>query len=572
MSSVDLALGGAYTPPPGRAVDLALGGTSTGPAIPPLLAGAALLAGWGHAGALATGAAAVPWGVVAGRAAGASVAPWGLASTALAGAAAAPWGAAPALTSGATVAPWRSSLQAAALASMASWGRAGAYDTALAAGWQRPTRPSTQALAPWQASARAGAGSVAAWQWAAAARPRATLTPWGVAVPAWGSTEPINTPPEIPPSPVLRRVDLHLCRRLGPGRLNLALGPQLCLPRAPSTFTIAARRSYMQHHTVSVERLPDGLALEFAQLSLSTDDSAYGWTFTGTGPEALLELLAPSAGGPARLRVTVDRAEWQVLVEGRRRNRAFGQRTATITARSPSMLLADPYMAERAWLNAVPMTAAQLAADALDGAGVGLDWRCTDWLVPAGAWTHTGTAMGAVRRIADSIGAVVASPRSGDVLVVRPRYAVLPWAWDSATPDVSLASLDPLLVEGYEQADRPAYDGVYISGQAQGVLGLVKRLGSGPSMYAPMVTDPLATHLDAVRQRGESILGAAGPQVTMTLVLPVLTGPGEPGVIEPGLLMAVADPEDPWRGLVRGCTLSVSGANVQQSLTLERHL
>jgi hypothetical protein len=398
------------------------------------------------------------------------------------------------------------------------------------------------------------------------------MAPWGVAVPAWGSTEPIHAPPETPPSPVLRRVDLHLCRPLGPGRLNPALGPQPCAPAVPTTLTIAARRSYMQHHTINVQRLPDGLALPFTQLSMGTDDAEFGWTFSGAGPEALLDLLAPVGGVPARLRITIDGTVWEVLVEGRRRNRAFGQRSATITARSSSMLLADPYMPERAWLNSVPMTAAQLAADALDGTGVGLDWRCTDWLVPAGAWTHTGTAMSAVRRIAESIGAVVASPRSGDVLVVRPRYAVLPWAWATATPDVVLASLDPLLVEGYEPADRPAYDGVYVSGQAQGVLGLVKRLGSGPSMYAPMVTDALATHMDAVRQRGESILGAAGPQVTMSLSLPLLTGAGEPGVIEPGALMAVDDPEDPWRGLVRGCTISVSGATVSQALTLERHL
>jgi hypothetical protein len=568
--SVDLALGGSYSPPSGRAVDLALGGASTGPVIPPLRAGAALLAGWDHAGVLATGAATGPWGLVAGSAAGASVATWGQASAALNRAAAAPWGAAGALAGGSVAAPWLSSAQAAALASIASWGRAGAFDIALLSAWQRPTSPASAIDAPWQASARVVAGSVAFWQWAALAAPRSALTPWGAAVPAWGSTDPIIEPPQIPPSLVLRRVNLHLCRPLGPGRLNLALGPQACPPRAVATLTIPARSSYMQHHIVNVQRLPDLAVLPFTRFDLSTDASTFGWTFSGSGPESLLDDLAPVSGVPARLRVTIDGAAWEVLVEGRRRNRAFGQRTATVTARSTAVLLGDPYMAERAFISSVPMTAAQLAADALDGTGVGLDWQCTDWLVPAGAWSFTGTPLGAVRRIADAIGASLASPRAGDTVAVVPRYPTLPWNWATTTPDVALASLDPVLVEGYEQADRPAYEGVYVSGQTAGsAFGLVKRAGTGPALYAPMVTEALATHPDAVRQRGESILGGAGPQANMTLALPVLAGVG---VIDPGKLLAVADPDEPWRGLVRGVRVTVDGPSVQQTLTVERHL
>ena len=120
--------------------------------------------------------------------------------------------------------------------------------------------------------------------------------------------------------------------------------------------------------------------------------------------------------------------------------------------------------------------------------------------------------------------------------------------------------------------NNPAYEGVYVSGQAQGVLGLVKRSGTGPSLYAPMVTDALATDLAAVRQRGAAVLGAGGAQATMGLSLPLLLAPGEPGLIEPGMLVEVMDPDDPWRGIARSLSVRFDGSTVQQSVQLERHL
>ena len=211
------------------------------------------------------------------------------------------------------------------------------------------------------------------------------------------------------------------------------------------------------------------------------------------------------------------------------------------------------------------------AGVALQFTGLTLDWQVTDWLVPAGVWSFTGTPMAALRRVADSIGAVVQCPRTGDVISIRPKYPVLPWQWAAAAPDITLA-LDPLTSEGYERADKPAYEGVYVSGQAQGVLALVKRTGTAPSLLMASVTDQLITHLDAARQRGESMLGGAGPQASMSLTLPVLTGVGEPGVIDVGKLVLVNDPAGAWKGRVRSVSVRADQTTVRQSITLERHL
>lgn len=327
----------------------------------------------------------------------------------------------------------------------------------------------------------------------------------------------------------------------------------------------------MQQHILSAYRLPDMLPLAFDQFSIGASADAYGWTLNASGPASLLSDLSPVAGLPARVRVTIDGLQWEFVVEGLRRDRSFNRTSATITGRSASALLAAPYMPERTWTNAFDMTAEQIAADVLAFTGVGLNWGVTDWNVPAGAWSFAGPPLAAVIKVAASAGAIVQSPRVGEALSVQARYPVPPWEWAGETPDVTLA-LDPVMVEGYERADRPAYDGVYILGAASGVSTLVKRTGSMPAMLKPMITDPLITHVDAARQRGIAELAPSGPVAVMTLTLPVLTGPSEPGVIDVGKLILVDDPAGAWRALVTAVAVRANWPSVLQTLTVERHL
>jgi hypothetical protein len=92
-------------------------------------------------------------------------------------------------------------------------------------------------------------------------------------------------------------------------------------------------------------------------------------------------------------------------------------------------------MLESAWLNADAATAQQLAEAALEFSGVTLDWQITDWLVPAGAWSFSGTPLAAVQRVAEAAGAVLQSHRTDPVFRVLPRYTALPWEWTTTTPE-----------------------------------------------------------------------------------------------------------------------------------------
>ncbi len=571
-TAVNLVLNdGPYTPPSASFVRLVLGG---GVEVTPgtlvcaqptrALWGAATQgnglptrAAWAAAGALPF-LARVPWAAAANIYGNAGRAPWLQVVTTL-------------LVSPAVRAPWLGVQGFAAAATRLPWG-AGASQYAVAAlPWAAGIPIGPGAIrAPWRAAGTIYAAAALRWAQASAIY-RASRLPWAAGKLVIAPNLPYPVPPAPAPPSVSRNwVRLRLCAQpIDP--LRLVLG-RVCAVVPGDTTVIPAQATYMQVHTITAVRLPDLAPIPLESYDLSADDGSFGWTLTATGRIETLSLLAPTGGLPTRLRVTLDGLVFEFVVEGLRRNRVFGNFSAQITARSASALLAEPYAPTGYYTNSEPLAAQQIVNDALQYTGVGLDWRVTDWLVPTGAWSATTTPMGVVRAVADSVGALVQSPRTGDNIIVMPRYPLLPWNWTAATPDVILASLDAVVTEGYERADRPAYEGVYVSGQAQGVLALVKRTGTAPAVLMPMVTDALATHLDAARQRGESMLAAQGPQARMTLTLPVLTGSGEPGVIDPGKLVRVDDPEGSWFGLVRSTRVTAAQPGVQQTITLERHL
>jgi hypothetical protein len=568
VATVDLLLGelGPYTPPPGGAVPLRFG---EGISLLPALAGQPTRMPWVRISLTAADGPRAPWQPTSLSAADGPRMPWQHTTVQVLDGPRVPWSGITGAAAGAARLPWGAA-EGRAVYPVVPWRRPHQWDVAVRAPWQRATGLHTQVVVPWR---RAQTGQHSA------------RTPWGRATEIrravralWGAARLLIAPNTYTPPPVLYgitppergRVHLHFC--VSDWSTDLVLGREACVRRGRLFLgAIESRRTYMQVHSLSAVRLPDLTPVPLTGFSLQADRDNFGWTLTAEGPTDILTLLLPSGGIPARLRVTLDGLAWEFIVEGLRRNRSHGRTSASATGRSASALLGDPYSAPRAYLNAVPMTAQQLVEDVLQYTDVSLDWRIDDWLVPAGAWSTTSSPLVAARQIAEAAGGVLQSPRTGESLIVTARYPILPWDWATEAPDVTLA-LDPITVEGYERTDRPAYDGVFVSGQAQGVLAQVKRTGSGPSTYMPLVTDPLITHLDAARQRGASLLATAGPQARMTLTLPVLTGSGEPGVIDPGTLLLCNDPAGAWRGLVTAVSVQASLETVRQTITVERHL
>jgi len=337
----------------------------------------------------------------------------------------------------------------------------------------------------------------------------------------------------------------------------------------PPRYQIPIQSIYMTIHTLEAELLPGLEPVVLSDVIIASDDDGFGWSFSANGPEHLLDQLAPVGGLPARLRIVVDGIDFVFVVQTLSRKRSFGNHRVAVQGVSMTALLSNPYMPEQTWLNTAPVTAQQLVREALEFTGVELDWKVSDWLVPAGAWSHRGTPLSAVMRVAASIGAVVSSHRTRERLIVAPRFPHLPWKWADATPDVRIPA-DVIVTDELRPEPRAAYNAVYISGQVGGILGHVRRAGSAGGSLAPQITDALIAEAVAARQRGEAVLGASGNKLVQSITMPVLSGGTAPGLILPGQLIEVVDTRETWRGLVRASRLNAAMPVVRQQITVVR--
>ena len=395
------------------------------------------------------------------------------------------------------------------------------------------------------------------------------------------TTPPITGPRCYTPSPALlfatpwpaSKALLFYCDRDRPGT---GTDPEL-----PLTFYILPARFYMTSHNLVAQRLPDMAPVPLYSATLSADVGSFAWQFSATGPASLMDQLAPLASSntaiPQQLQITLDGMTWVFVVESLKQTHAFGKRAVSISGRSATALVGVPFRRELAYTNANPADAQQLAALALDLTGVALDWGITDWQVPANAWSAIGTPLSAVQAIAEAAGGYLQSHRSTATLQVRHPYPPRPdgssggpWNWSAGNADIELAP-DAIITSGIERRDGADINAVYVSGTTQGVLAWVKRTGTAGEKLAPMQTDVLITASQAAQQRGLAVLGKSGPQLAISLELPILTGTNQPGVIDVGRLVQINDPT-PWRGRVRSVSVNAALPTARQTITLERHL
>lgn len=496
----------------------------------------------------------------------------------------------------------------------ARWGDAEPVPSVAAvSAWQSGRPTPREASSGWQTGAAITAKAGSPWQAGIIIRPSPRRVPWGASLPTprlvtssasnaealrvglvrvrWqgaehlppGRSPGIDVPPEpghgcyTPPAGLA--VHLLFDEPAGQG-LDILFS---CGAKGPPSgaVVIPVLRYYIVINSASLSRVSNNLPLPVTGLSISIDDDSAHWTWSATLPLRSLADLEPDApGGLVELEAMINGLPWRLAVERIRESERFGASSLQIGGRGIAAELSDPAYPVVPHDNvAAAATAQQLADAALSFNGVPLGWALTwqaaDWLVPAGAWVHSGTPLDAVVRIAAAAGAYVQAAPAARLLRVLPRYPVAPWEWGSAVPSVVLPAA-AVLERGTEHVTRAAYDSVYVSGQAQGILARVKRTGADGSRPAQMIVDQLITHADAARGRGLEVLGNTGAQQIVTLETGVLPASG---VIHVGTLMDWERGAVSRRGLVRSLAVSATvpggtskdPVKVRQSLGVEIH-
>lgn len=348
-------------------------------------------------------------------------------------------------------------------------------------------------------------------------------------------------------------------------------------PGAPTTdehgtIIVPILRTYIVSNSQSLTLASTGQVIPTNGISLGIDADSWVWGWQASVPGVYLSLLQADPGALVEVVANINGNLFRLAVERIQRDRRFAKSTLAISGKGRAAWLAAPYAPSVNRTNASAMTAQQLMAAALmdNGVPIGwdLDWRITDWTVPAGVWSHAGTAMEACLTIAEAGGAYIQAEPFEQVLQVLPRYPAAPWHWTDLTPDFDLPE-DVCVTEGIEWMDNPAYNTVFVAGQAGGVLGHITRVGTDGGLAAPMVTDPLMTHADAVRQRGMRILSDTGRQAHITLSMPVLE---ETGIIPPGQLIRYHESGKTHLGLSRSVAVNAQFPKVRQNIVLETHV
>lgn len=459
--------------------------------------------------------------------------------------------------------------------------------TAAASLWQLAVGVGMSTTSPWEMVQRLRRAAASTWQvatphcatWADAYSPAhtaqvAALSRWELARYAPQGRTPGPVPPVTPGTRVPSTHLVFACPRWLGGPVHLVFG-HTCTPTGPPGLVVVPIRSvYMTINTFSLVRLDNGFPIPATALSLSLDVDSWTWNCSFSVNGSLLPYVEPNVSGdPVIVQATINGAPIRVIVEKISRERAFGSSQLRCSGRGISAALDAPYAPVQSFTNTGARTARQLLDDIMTVNGVPIGWTIdrfdpTDWLVPTGVFSHSGTYISALNAVVGSVGAYLQPTGTTNQMDVLLRYPTPAWEWSSATPDLVLPSAVTSR-EGIEWVDKPTYDRVFVSGQEGGVLGRYTRAGTAGDLLAPPVVDPLITHVDAVRQRGRAIISDTGRIANVTLRLPVLS---ETGIIKPGTMVRYTDGPVTRIGLSRSVSLDVAMPTVYQTIEVETHV
>lgn len=340
----------------------------------------------------------------------------------------------------------------------------------------------------------------------------------------------------------------------------------------PALVVVPIKRVYMVINNATLRRVDGNIPIPTFSMSMSLDADSWTWSFSASVPgRALADLQPAGLFEPAELEAMVNGVPYRFLAEKLVRDRAFVTDGLRVTGRGKAARLDAPYAAKQVFTSDEDRTAAQLMDLVLTDNGVSIgweiDWQAEDWLIGAGAFSHQGTYISALKRIAEAAGGYLQPHATDNELSVLLRYPTAPWAWGTVTPDFELPSA-VMTREGIEWSDKPMYNRVFVSGESQGVLGQVTRAGTAGDLVAEMIVDPLMSTAAAARQRGLPVLADVGRQAMVTLRLPVLA---EIGIIKPGKFVRYVDEGVTRLGLVRSTGVEIGRPDIFQTIGVETH-
>ncbi len=333
--------------------------------------------------------------------------------------------------------------------------------------------------------------------------------------------------------------------------------------------------AYTTMASIDIVTLPDRTPVLCNEVSVRTDRSSWCWQidFSPARKEDLA-LVMPTGATPVEIEITINGYVWTAICEGYTRDCKHSSSDYRVTGRSRTALLAAPYAPALVYSQASARNVSQLVADELTDTGYTSTYNAVDWLVPGGVWNYSGlTKMAAIQRLAEASGARVVSDREALVIRIEPAH-INPWDdWVGTAADVTLHEM-LITSHGVQWAPAPAYNACYVVGQTQGVIVNAIRTGSAGDKPAPQIVEALSTAVEGGRERGRAVIAKSGNWESATTSLPLLTGTGLPGLVEPGALVEVTEGGETFKALCSSTQITGtrrSATSIRQTIKLERY-
>lgn len=333
------------------------------------------------------------------------------------------------------------------------------------------------------------------------------------------------------------------------------------------TVTIPTKQVYQMKHSLSVT-LEDLTPIEVDSVKLSLDNDSFAWSFSAN----LLDLTQlnlvkqPLNAPPVVLVITIDGNVFKMLVEKITRNRSFAKNSISLSGRSLSALLSQPYEMPRSATQSDLMTVQQLAALELPF-DWSLNWNCQDWVIPSGAFSYTSkTPIQVISEIAASIGAIVVPSRNSKTLTVIARYSVLPWYFDTTTPDLVIPDA-AIISLSYRNIVPMQANAVYVHGsEIGGILSFCRLNGTAGEKLSATQTNSLMTDMVGTRQLGEKILADNYEQPAIQSVSMSLGG--DYPFVNVGVFVRINIDGGQVRGVVNSVSIDASLDKVSQTIQI----
>lgn len=341
-------------------------------------------------------------------------------------------------------------------------------------------------------------------------------------------------------------------------------------------------RTHIIMNTVQTFTLPAEVPLALADIRIDLDQDSFSWKLSCQALNAAsAALLAPDASGRKELAIIINGHRWEFFVAKTAQskqvdNQRLNQRYS-ITGYSRSQYLAEPYAPKRT-RSIGTTTAVQAATDELVGTGFTLDWNVSnlpDWTMPNAVFSYQEQApISVIKRLATAAGAIVQPATATNTLTVQPRHKVLPWELLGMALDRTIHE-SQILSEDHTDEPGTLFNQVFVSGESEGVSTTITRQGTAGDNPASDITDSWISAIECNISRGKAELAASGDRVIHTLELPVPETGNQPGLLLPGMTVAVQHDNSArnYRAYVTAVSISVPGRNnakVRQTVTLDQ--